>query len=122
MSDSVPRPGPVSASPVAAQLKAAAAQRVYLRHALGLPSGSVRALLGFMVMGLIWTLMLLGKEVPLYLQYLMFMILGHYFAVRRSAPQVDAAEPEPLYLPRGVIRTLIFVGFVGVIAGLYYQH
>lgn len=118
MSDPAPRP----ASPVAAQLKAAAAQRVYLRHALGLPAGSVRALLGFMVMGLIWTLMLLGREVPLYLQYLMFMILGHYFAVRRAAPDVTVSEPEPLYLPRGLIRWVIFLGFVAVIAGLYYQH
>src|SRR5579885_1827161 len=98
MSESSPSPASVPASPVAAQLKAAAAQRVYLRHALGLPAGSVRALLGFMVMGLVWTLMLLGKEVPLYLQYLMFMILGHYYAVRRAAPPVDVAEPEPLYL------------------------
>ncbi len=122
MPDSTPAPGSVPASPVAAQLKAAAAQRVYLRHALGLPAGSVRALLGFMVMGLIWTLLLLGRPVPLYLQYLMFMILGHYFAVRRPAAAVDVSEPAPLYLPRGAIRAFIFFGFLGVIAGLYYQH
>src|SRR5438309_2668237 len=90
---------PVPASPVAAQLKAAAAQRIYLRHALGLRAGSVRAILGFMVMGLVWTLMLLGKEVPLYLQYLMFMILGHYFASRRPASAAELSEPAPLYLP-----------------------
>jgi hypothetical protein len=107
---------------VAAQRKAAAAQRAYPRHALGLPPGSVRALLGLMVLGLIWTLMLLGKEVPLYLQYLMFMILGHYFASRRPVPSVDVREPTPLYLPRGIIRAVIFLGFVAVIVGLFVQH
>lgn len=112
----------VPASPVAAQLKAAASQRIYLRHALGLPAGSVRALLGFMVMGLVWTLMVLGMEVPLYLQYLMFMILGHYFAARRPAQAIDVREPAPLYLPRGVIRAVIFLGFAGVIAALYVKH
>jgi hypothetical protein len=103
-------------------LKAAAAQRFYLRHALGLPAGSVRALLGFMVIGLIWTLMLLNKEVPAYLQYLMFMILGHYFAARRPAQPAEVREPTPLYLPRGVIRSLIVLGFCGVIVGLYLLH
>lgn len=93
------------------------------RHPLGLPAGSVRAILAFMVLGLIWILLFLQKEVPLYLQYLMFMILGHYFAIRQkpvAAP--DAAEPSPLYLPRGVIRAFIFLGFVGVFASIFYHH
>jgi hypothetical protein len=94
-----------------------------VRQPLGLPAGSVRAVLAFMVLGLIWALMFMQKEVPLYLQYLMFMILGHYYAVRRqSAAPVEAREPEPLYLPRGVIRTFIFLGFVGVFASIYYNH
>src|SRR5262249_28269142 len=82
-----------------------------------------RAVLAFMILGLIWALMFMQKEVPLYLQYLMFMVLGHYYAVRRvNVAPLDASEPEPLYLPRGVIRTLIFLGFVGVFASIYYNH
>jgi hypothetical protein len=92
------------------------------RHALGLPAGSVRAVLAFTVLGLIWALMFTQREVPLYLQYLMFMILGHYFAARRRPAPADLVEPAPLYLPRGVIRTFIFLGFVGVFVSIWYQH
>lgn len=93
------------------------------RHALGLPAGSIRALLAFMVLGLIWALMYLEKGIPLYLQYLMFLILGHYFAARRQpAAPVDVREPAPLWMPRGVIRVMILLGFLGLIGGLYYHH
>lgn len=93
------------------------------RHALGMPAGSVRALLAFLILGLIWTLMYLQKEIPLYLQYLMFMVLGHYFAAHnQSIRPAEERERSPLFLPRGVIRVLIFLGFVGVLGVLYHQH
>src|SRR5262245_62526392 len=60
----------------------AAAAPVGPRHALGLPAGSVRAMLAFMILGLVWALIYMNQNVPLYLQYLMFMILGPYFASR----------------------------------------
>lgn len=91
------------------------------RPPLGLPAGSVRAVLAFVVLGLIWALMITQKEVPLYLQYLMFMILGHYYAAR-TAPSAAGAEAAPLYLPRGVVRTFIFLGFVGVFVSIWYNH
>ena len=54
------------------------------RQPLNLPAGSIRALLVLMVLGLIWALMLLpeerGVQIPLYLFYLMFLLLGHFFA------------------------------------------
>src|SRR5262245_18222736 len=112
-----------SSSAAALAIRAKQSQPDPVRHALGLPAGSVRAILGFMVLALIWALMFAQKEVPLYLHYLMFMILGHYYAARRSnVTPAEASEPEPLYLPRGVIRTLIFLGFVGVFASIYYNH
>lgn len=114
--------GSEASQPAAAAGKRAVAP-VGGRHALGLPAGSVRALLAFMILGLIWALMYLHRDIPLYLQYLMFMILGHYFASRHaSAVPVDVREPAPLFMPRGFIRGLIIVGFLGIIAALYYQQ
>jgi hypothetical protein len=95
------------------------------RHALGLPAGSIRALLALMVLALIWTLMLLPEErkvgIPLYLFYLMFLILGHFFAAHGHSIAGPTTGPgHPLYLPRGSLRTLIIAGFLGVFAYRYY--
>jgi hypothetical protein len=93
------------------------------RYAFGLPAGSIRAVLTFMVLGLVWGLMILQKEIPLYLQYLMFMILGHYFAAHhKSIKPVSERERSPLFLPRGVIRVIIFLGFAGVMGYLVFAH
>jgi hypothetical protein len=97
------------------------------RHALGLPAGSVRALLTFMILGLIWALMLLPEEkeikIPLYLYYLMFLILGHFFAAHgHSIASPATGTASPLYLPRGTLRTLIIVGFLAVLGYRYYLH
>lgn len=111
------------AAPRAAGAPPRGAPVVSQRHALGLPAGSIRALLTFMILGLIWALMYMQKPIPLYLQYLMFMILGHYFASRhQSAVPVDVREPSPLYMPRGFLRTLIVLGFLGLIGAMVYQH
>jgi hypothetical protein len=93
----------------------------YYRHPLGLPAGSVRALLTFMVLGTVWTLLLMppekGVKVPLYLTYLMFLVIGSYFGARSAAPKGKGVqESSPLYLPRGSIRFLIILGFLGVCA------
>jgi len=55
------------------------------RHALGLPAGSIRALLGLGVLGMLWLLALTSRshqlpEVFTYLMLLMILILAHYFA------------------------------------------
>jgi hypothetical protein len=95
------------------------------RYALGLPAGSIRAILAFMVFGLIWALLLIPEPrpvpIPLYLYYLMFLILGHYFAARgHTHVPAGSRERPPLYLPRGTIRFLIFAGFAAVVGwGLY---
>jgi hypothetical protein len=97
------------------------------RHPLGLPQGSVRALLTFMVLGMFCTLLLLPRRdpevhVPLYLDYLVFLILGHYFAARGHSPANPVIpEPHPLWLPRGSIRFLILIGLVAVVGWAWYK-
>jgi hypothetical protein len=94
-----------------------------VRHALGLPAGSIRAVLAFVVLGLIWTLMTLQREVPIYLQYLMFLILGHYFAAHhKTIKPIEQQDRSPLFLPRGAIRVLIFLGFLAVLGAIFYQN
>jgi hypothetical protein len=50
-------------------------------HALGLPAGSVRALLAVLMFATNWGLLVLRpqREVPDYLRDLLFIIMGHYF-------------------------------------------
>lgn len=93
------------------------------RHALGMPGGSVRAILTFLILGLTWTLIIMQRDVPLYLQFLMFIVLGHYFGTRRAtAEPPDTRAVQPLWMPRGIVRTLIFIGFLAVVGAVYFQH
>jgi hypothetical protein len=96
-----------------------------VRHPLGLPAGSVRALLAIMVIGTIWILLLMPPSkmvtVPLYLYYLMFLILGCYFAGRGQSPK-QTSEPPPLHLPRGTIRVLLVAGTLGVLGFAIYRN
>jgi hypothetical protein len=97
------------------------------RHALGLPAGSIRAILAIMVLGLLWILMVLPEEkqiqIPVYLFYLTFLILGHFFAAHgHSIAAEGPVEKSPLYLPRGTLRTLFVLGFVAVLGWRYYVH
>lgn len=91
------------------------------RYALGLPEGSVRALLALVLFGTIWGRMVLGpdRKLPDYLRDLLFIILGHYFAARRRADAEAPTGPPPLFLPRGTVRLLLIAGFVLVAALLY---
>jgi hypothetical protein len=95
---------------------------IAVRHPLGLPAGSIRALLTFIVLGLIWALMCLQKDIPLYLIFLMFLILGSFFAAHgHSIAGSGTSSASPLYLPRGSLRTLIFLGFAAVLGWRYYN-
>ena len=94
-------------------------------HALGLPEGSIRAVLALAIFATIWILLARqpGEVVPDYLRDLLFIVMGHYFAARRS-PTVMATAPKgpaPLFLPRGSIRLVIFAGFAAVGVLLYRQ-
>ena len=108
----------------------AAAPR-YRRHALGLPAGSVRALLAFMVLAVLWLLAIYGPEgtadhkVPVayvYLQYLMILILAHFFAAHGNTIGRHISARSPLGLPGGTVRFLLLAGYLGLIAVLFYNH
>jgi hypothetical protein len=90
-------------------------------HALGLPSGSVRALLAILIFSTIWGLLVLQpfQEVPDYLRGLLFIIMGHYFASRRWTEPATVPGPPPLYLPRGSVRLFLVAGCIAVAALLH---
>jgi hypothetical protein len=94
-------------------------------HALGLPAGSVRALLAVLVFATVWGMLLVrpSQEVPDFLSDLMFVIMGHYFATRKRSVGIpvsgDEPGPPPLYLPRGSIRLVLALGSAAVAAVLY---
>lgn len=92
-------------------------------HALGLPGGSVRALLALGVVGTVCGLLLHdpGRPLPDHLESLLFVVLGHYFAARSQATRDPAAGPPPLFLPRGSVRLLLVAALVAVGVQVYRQ-
>src|SRR5205814_4470984 len=84
--------------------------------------GSVRAMLALIIFGGIWAWLALRpmSEVPPYLQNLMFIIMGHYFAARSRSG--SDGSPPPLYLPRGTVRTMLVIGFFAVTGLLFYHQ
>jgi hypothetical protein len=102
------------------------------RHALGLPAGSVRALLALAVLGLMWALVLRydnadtpvsQRLLPLpfvYLQFLMVLILAHFFSAHGKTIGPVVSRRSPLGLPRGTVRFLLLAGYLGM-AGYLYQ-
>jgi magnesium-transporting ATPase (P-type) len=102
------------------------------RHALGLPAGSIRALLALSVLALLWLLALqpltghgqpLGElQLPtvfMDLQILMVLILAHFFAAHGHTIRAHAEQRSPLGLPRGSVRFLLLAGYLGLAVFLY---
>jgi len=105
-----------------------------LRHALGMPAGSIRALLGLGVLGYMWLLavmtgaggksVLLDKEASLAfvsLQFLMVLILTHYFSAHGHSIAGVAGTASPLGLPKGTIRLALLAGYAGLIYYMFSQ-
>lgn len=101
------------------------------RPPLGLPSGSVRALLTMQIVAVVIVQVIRGKEIePLWTETLM-IALAHYFTSRRFidlAPgvieQLESdghmqAEANPLALPRNSIRVILMAAFIGLAIYLY---
>jgi hypothetical protein len=97
------------------------------RHALGLPAGSIRALLAFLVLGVLWLLAWKteGDKLPLswvYLQYVMILIIAHYFASHGSTIAGGDSTRSPLGLPSGSVRLLLLLGYGGLVVWLLYNR
>jgi hypothetical protein len=96
------------------------------RGALGLPSGSIRAILTLMTVGFITIQTARGVHVGLLWFESLMIVLAHYFASRRlvqmprelrqrlQAEGVLEAEPNPLYLPRYSLRLFIIGAFAAL--------
>ena len=98
---------------------------------LALPVGSVRALITLATLGTVWFHQFQHLAIPPVLADTLLLVLGYYFGTRNAAstagtaPAADAlaAAPaadreanrkDPLFLPRGMIRILIVVGFAAI--------
>lgn len=96
------------------------------RKVLGLPPGSVRALLTLMTVGFIVVQTARGVRVGLLWFESLMIVLAHYFAHRRFVPLSPAMrerlkaddlledDVHPLHLPKHSLRTLIVLSFVGL--------
>ena len=94
------------------------------RHALKLPAGSVRAIHVLGIVGVVCAIILIPGEhtIPPYLIYLLFLMLGHYFAAHGvSIATRDELAPSPLYLPGGTVRFLVVVALIGCVGWRLYQ-
>jgi peptidoglycan/LPS O-acetylase OafA/YrhL len=99
-----------------------ATQPAVKRHALGMPEGSVRSILAILVVTLVCAVMLVpGRKelVPPYLLYLMFLILGHFFAAMRHH---DPQQHAPLYIPRTLIKLAIIGALIATIGWKLYEN
>jgi hypothetical protein len=98
---------------------------------LGLPRGSIRALLTLLIVAVVVVEVIRGHAVDVLWSETLMIALAHYFTSRRFVklpPQVMARlaaegylEPEasPLYLPRYTIRVILVAAFVGLAVYLY---
>ena len=96
---------------------------------LGLPPGSIRALLTLMTVGYIVAQTARGIHVSLLWFESLMIVLAHYFANRRfvslspkvceklKAENVIDDEPHPLYLPKHSLPAIIVAAFLGL--GIY---
>jgi hypothetical protein len=98
---------------------------VYQRHALGLPAGSVRAILALGILGLLWLFVLQyndTQKLPLefiYLEYLMLLMLASYFTAHGKTIGTQVSTRSPLGLPSGVVRVLLIAGYLGLAAYMW---
>ncbi|MEX1096059.1 MAG: hypothetical protein WED34_08415 [Planctomycetales bacterium] len=95
------------------------------RPPLGLPAGSVRALLTLIIVGVVVVRTLREQPMGLLLAETLMVALAHYFTSRRLVKlppgmkvQLEAEghldrDDRPLYLPRHSVRVLIVGAFIG---------
>jgi hypothetical protein len=101
------------------------------RHALGLPAGSIRAILAFAVLAMLWVIalrpLIKGQSLAefqlpvefVYLQIVMVLILAHFFAAHGGSIGPHTGGRSPLGLPRGSVRFILLAGYLGLAVYLY---
>lgn len=101
---------------------------------LGLPVGSVRALLTLIIVGVVCLNLFRGQEPEVLWIETLLIALAHYFTSRRFvALPVDVVkrletegvlenERQPLFLPRHTIRVVILAAFIGLAVYLYREQ
>lgn len=83
-------------------------------HPLFIPRGSVRALVTLILTGAGCYLLIQDTKLTPELSVGLFIVLAYYFAHRGAhTGATDTTEKNPLFLPRGFIRTLLAVGLIG---------
>lgn len=104
-----------------------------IRPPLGLPSGSVRALLTLLIVAVVVVQLVRGQQVEMLWNETLMIALAHYFTSRRFLklpPEVIRqlrdqgyveAEVHPLHLPHHSIRAILILTFVGLAVYLYRQ-
>jgi hypothetical protein len=110
-----------------------AAQSAKKRPPLGMPPGSVRALLCLMIVAFLVIQTARGVRVDVVWSEALMIMLAHYFTTRRFVPlsndlrtKLEATgdiEPDesPLYLPKHSVRILLIAAFGGL-AWYLYDH
>jgi len=95
------------------------------RHPLGLPAGSVRAVLVLLVAGLFWMFLLLPADqyppVPLYLHCLLPTVMLYFVTRNQPTDPRVPPQPGPWHLPRGFFRLLLLLGFLAAIGWQCYN-
>jgi hypothetical protein len=97
-----------------------------------MPAGSIRALLALGILGLLWLIVLrpaqtvdgqvVRGKVPLvffYLNMLMILVLVHFFTAHGKTIGSSVSRRSPLGLPRGCVRFILIVGYLGLAYFLY---
>ncbi len=96
------------------------------RHALGLPAGSVRSLHILAIIGITCAMLFVVPKtgeplaLPPYLIYLIFLLIGHFFASHGVTIANDPGNSSPLYIPGMLVRLLIIVALAGAIGWKFY--
>lgn len=93
----------------------------YHRHPLGLPPGSVRAILALGIAVQFWVYLFSAtKHIPLYIDFLLVLVPPFFAAHGSTVGTSTGATANPLYLPRGTFRFLIFLGTIALVGYQYY--
>ena len=96
------------------------------RHALGMPAGSIRALLALSVLASLWVMALVHPKVLpatfVYLTLLKLFILVHYYASHSKTMGLAVSTKHALGLPRGTVRIVLLGGFAGLLTYLWKEQ